>query len=119
MGGPPFSVGFAWRETSAALFGLTLRGSPHLAGQFGQWFPLSVVLLGTTALAIVLAGWLAPWRYRHRHEAHERRLARALVESWGADTLAPFVLRAHKSYFFTSDERALLAYRALGGVAIV
>ena len=73
MADQPFSLGFAWRETSAALFGLTVRGSPHLAGDFGQWFPLSIALLGTTALAIVLAGWLAPWRYRHRHEAHERK----------------------------------------------
>ena len=119
MADQPFSFGFAWRETSAALFGLTLRGSPHLSGQFGQWFPLSIVLLGTTALLIVLAGWLAPWRYRHRHEAHERMLARALVDSWGADTLAPFVLRADKSYFFSHDERAFLAYRVVGGVAIV
>jgi lysyl-tRNA synthetase class 2 len=119
MADQPFSLGFAWRETTAALFGLTVRGSPHLAGHFGQWFPLSMVFLGTTALAIVLAGWLAPWRYRHCHEAHERRLARALVEAWGADTLAPFVLRADKSYFFSADERAFLAYRVVGGVAIV
>jgi lysyl-tRNA synthetase class 2 len=119
MADQQFSFGFAWRETSSALFGLTLRGSPHLSGQFGRWFPLSIVLLGTTALLILLAGWLAPWRYRHRHEAHERELARALVDAWGADTLAPFVLRADKSYFFTPDERAFLAYRVVGGVAIV
>jgi lysyl-tRNA synthetase class 2 len=119
MADQPFSPGFAWRETSAALFGLTVRGSPHLSGPFGQWFPLSIALLGMTSLTIVLAGWLAPWRYRHRHEAHERQLARALVQSWGADTLAPFVLRADKSYFFSPDERAFLAYRVVGGVAIV
>ena len=35
------------------------------------------------------------------------------------DTLSPFVLRADKSYFFSDDERAFLAYRVLGGVAIV
>jgi lysyl-tRNA synthetase class 2 len=119
MADQPFSAGFAWRETSAALFGLTVRGSPHLAGDFGQWFPLSIALLGTTGLAIVLAGWLAPWRYRLRHEARERKLARALVDVWGADTLAPFVLRADKSYFFNEDESAFLAYRVVGGVAIV
>src|SRR5439155_1268783 len=38
---------------------------------------------------------------------------------WGADTLAPFVLRADKSYFFSEDNRAFLAYRVVGGVAIV
>src|SRR5581483_2347106 len=36
-----------------------------------------------------------------------------------ADTLAPFVLRADKSYFFCEGERAFLAYRVVGGVAIV
>jgi lysyl-tRNA synthetase class 2 len=119
MADQPFSAGFAWRETSAALFGLTVRGSPHLAGDFGQWFPLSIAMLGTTSLAIVLAGWLAPWRYRHRHLAHERKLARALVDVWGVDTLAPFVLRADKSYFFNEEANAFLAYRVVGGVAIV
>jgi lysyl-tRNA synthetase class 2 len=52
-------------------------------------------------------------------EARERALALELVREWGADTLAPFVLRADKSYFFTADERAFLAYRVVGGVAIV
>ena len=45
--------------------------------------------------------------------------ARSLVLAWGADTLAPFVLRADKSYFFSEDERAFLAYRVVGGVAVV
>ena len=37
----------------------------------------------------------------------------------GADTLAPFALRSDKSYFFAADESAFLAYRVVGGVAIV
>jgi lysyl-tRNA synthetase class 2 len=41
------------------------------------------------------------------------------VAAWGADTLAPFALRADKSYFFSEDDRAFLAYRVVGGVAIV
>ena len=35
------------------------------------------------------------------------------------DTLAPFALRADKSYFFSDDRSAFLAYRVTGGVAIV
>ena len=61
----------------------------------------------------------APWRYRQKQEAQEREAARGLVARWGADTLAPFVLRADKSYFFSEDERAFLAYRVVGGVAVV
>ena len=68
---------------------------------------------------MLLAEWLAPWRYRVRQEARERELVRSLVAAWGEDTLAPFVLRADKSYFFSESERAFLAYRVVGGVAIV
>ena len=43
----------------------------------------------------------------------------ALVADWGVDTLAPFVLRGDKSYFFTEDQRAFLAYKVVAGVAVV
>ncbi len=115
----PFSLGFSVDETSRALVGLNLRGSAHLSGDFGSWFPLSVLLLGLAAAGWLLVSWLAPWRYLHRQEARERALAHDLVQSWGADTLAPFVLRADKSYFFSEDERAFIAYKVVGGVAIV
>jgi len=114
-----FTLGFAGREIVRGLFGLELHGSPHLAGHFGDWFPLSLLLLGAAAMLWILAGWLAPWRHRVLQLERERELARTLVHAWGADTLAPFVLRRDKSYFFGDDERAFLAYRVVGGVAIV
>jgi lysyl-tRNA synthetase class 2 len=67
----------------------------------------------------VVAGWIAPWRHRVVQEERERSVARALVHAWGIDTLAPFVLRSDKSYFFSPDEEAFLAYRVVSGVAIV
>jgi lysyl-tRNA synthetase class 2 len=115
----PYTTGFALRETLRSLAGLSLSGSAHLSGAFGDWFPLSVLLLGLSALAILLAEWLAPWRYRLRQEARERELTRDLVAAWGTDTLAPFVLRSDKSYFFSDDEAAFLAYKVVGGIAIV
>ncbi len=115
----PFTLRFAGSEILRGLLGLNTRGSPHLAGAFGAWYPLSLLVLGLGATAWVVAGWLAPWRHRVRQEARERELARALVHAWGADTLAPFVLRRDKSYFFAEDGRAFLAYRVVGGVAIV
>ena len=84
-----------------------------------MWFPASVIILGLVAVVIVLAAWLAPWRYRLAHEARERELAHDLVATYGEDTLAPFALRADKSYFFSESERAFLAYRVVGGVAII
>ena len=55
----PFSVGFAVRETTRALVGLTLTGSPHLGGPFGKLFPVSVLLLGLAAVAVTVPAWLA------------------------------------------------------------
>ena len=114
-----FTLQFALREMTRGVFGFELHGSPHLAGSFGKWYPLSLLLLGVGATVWILAGWLAPWRHRVTQHERERELARALVHAWGVDTLAPFVLRTDKSYFFTDDEAAFLAYRVVGGVAIV
>src|SRR5712691_10517971 len=75
----PFSLGLAARETGSALVGLRLRGSAHLEGDFGSWFPLSVFIAGLAAGGWLLVGWIAPWRYRLRQEARERQLARDLV----------------------------------------
>jgi lysyl-tRNA synthetase class 2 len=115
----PLTLRFALRETLAGLFALNVRGSPHLIGPFGDWFPLSLLLLGIASTLWIVAGWIAPWRHRVVQEERERALARALVHTWGIDTLAPFVLRSDKSYFFTADEAAFLAYRVVSGVAIV
>jgi lysyl-tRNA synthetase class 2 len=114
-----FSWRFAGREILQDAVGLHVHGSPHLGGSFDAWFPLSLFLLAAAGTVWTVAGWLAPWRHRVRQEVHERELARALVHAWGADTLAPFVLRADKSYFFDEDEVAFLAYRVVGGVAVV
>jgi lysyl-tRNA synthetase, class II len=115
----PYTLGFAVREVTRSLAGLALTGSPHVGGGFGEWFPISIFIAGAASAGWLLASWLAPWRYRLRQEAREQETARALVAAWGADTLAPFVLRADKSYFFSEDERAFLAYRVVGGVAVV
>ena len=115
----PMTLRFALAETTRGLLGFHLHGSPHLNGTFGDWFPLSLLLLGIALVMWVLAAWVAPWRHRVRVEQHERELASALVQAWGIDTLAPFVLRADKSYFFDESESAFLAYRVVGGVAIV
>ena len=115
----PYSLDFALRETATALAGLHARGSEHLSGQFGKWFPLSVLLLGISGVLWLLASWLAPWRYRVDRREQEKERVRTLVGEHGIDTLSPFVLRSDKSYFFTPDERAFLAYTVIAGVAVV
>jgi len=113
----PFTLPFALRETGESLVGAELTASRHLTGDFASWFPLSVFLLGVVGMLWLLSAWVAPWRYRHSQEQRER--AHALVESFGFDTLAPFALRSDKSYFFSEDERAFLAYKVVAGVAVV
>ncbi len=115
----PYTLGFALRETGRSLAGLTLSGHGHLGDRFGDWFPFSVLIAGLLAAFSLLWAWLAPWRYRLRQGARERIRAQALVDAFGIDTLAPFALRRDKSYFFSEDERAFLAYRVVAGVAVV
>ena len=115
----PFTLAFALKETGESLIGAEVVGARHVGGEFGRWFPLSVLLLGVTAAFSLLWSWLAPWRYRLSQEGRERLRAQALVEEFGIDTLAPFALRGDKSYFFGEDERAFLAYKVVAGVAVV
>jgi lysyl-tRNA synthetase class 2 len=115
----PLTLRFVLREIAAGVLGLHLRGSPHHAVDFGKWYPLSLLLLAFGGTVWAVAGWIAPWRHRVRQDAHDRALALDLVRAWGSDTLAPFVLRSDKAYFFAPDERAFLAYRVVHGVAIV
>ena len=114
-----YSVWLAVKETSASIIGLEWNGSAHLTGEFGEWFGTSVFIVAVAGVALLLRAWLAPWRYRLLLPEHERKVAHELVAAWGADTLSPFALRADKSYFFSGDERAFLAYRVHGGVAVV
>jgi len=119
MADQPYSVEFALRVTGRALTGTSFTGANHLSGPVADWFPLSVFLLGAGSVAAMLLEWLGPWRYRLRRGVHELDLVRSLVATFGSDTLAPFALRSDKSYFFADDESAFLAYRVIGGVAIV
>jgi lysyl-tRNA synthetase class 2 len=119
MADQPWTPTFALQVTGRAVAGLSFRGAAHLSEPVSDWFPLSAFLLGWGAVALVLTEWLAPWRYRLQRDPHEHSLAHRLVTTWGADTLAPFALRADKSYFFSDDRAAFLAYRVVGGVALV
>jgi lysyl-tRNA synthetase class 2 len=118
-GNGAFGAGFALRETTRAFLGLGFRASTQLPGDMARWFAVSVLVLGLAGTAWVIHGWLRPWRYRLGQGTRARELTRALVDTWGADTLAPFALRGDKSYFISDDERAFLAYRVVAGVAVV
>ncbi len=119
MADTPFTLPFSLAVIGRAVAGLDFRGENHLSGPVADWLPISIFLLAFGATAFVLVEWLSPWRYRLRREHGDDEVAQAIVTAWGADTLSPFALRADKSYFFTPDRSAFLAYRVAGGVAIV
>ena len=88
-----FRFRFAAARSTSALLGLHLRGSPHLAGAFGAWFPLSLFLEGIGATSGSSRAGSRRGGIASRQEERERELVGALVRAWGADTLAPFTLR--------------------------
>ncbi|MDX6486016.1 MAG: lysyl-tRNA synthetase, class, partial [Gaiellaceae bacterium] len=73
------------------------------------------LLLGFRALHL----WLRPISQRVRQSAEERRIVRKLVHSHGDDSLAFFSLRRDKSYFFSPTRRSFVAYKVVGGCALV
>ena len=87
------------------------------------WFPeRGVETLGGISLllgAFALHLWLRPISERVRQSTGERRAARQLVEAYGRDSLAFFTLRRDKSYLFSPSRTSFLAYRVIGGAALV
>jgi lysylphosphatidylglycerol synthetase-like protein (DUF2156 family) len=71
-------------------------------------------------IAIVLAGVVALWAPPAplAGTAVERRRIWSLVDSTADDCIAPFALRRDKSYVFSPDGRAAVAYRVRFGVAV-
>ncbi len=82
---------------------------------------LEDVLAAATCVVAVRALylWLRPLSARVGQTVEERRTARRLVEVYGRDSLAFFTLRRDKSYLFSPNRRAFLAYRVVAGTALV
>ena len=59
------------------------------------------------------------WSARDPHTEDDWAHASRLVHTYGWDTLAYFALRDDKSFFFSSDGEAMIAYTYLGGYALV
>ncbi|HSD80848.1 MAG TPA: phosphatidylglycerol lysyltransferase domain-containing protein, partial [Solirubrobacteraceae bacterium] len=96
-----------------------LAGGDASAAVRGGWAGPLHVLLALVVLAAALAVravlWPAPPRDGHDDEEHAR--AASIVAEHGGDSLAPFALRADKAFFFAGG--GMLAYRTLGGTAVV
>jgi lysyl-tRNA synthetase, class II len=116
MRGGSFGVATTLRNVTFGLVGIDASNRP---GRFEHGLTISLASAAILCAAYVF--WLAlrPRDCAVSQIAADRRAARRLVERHGSDSLAYFALRRDKSYFFNEGRTAFLAYRAVGGVALV
>ncbi len=88
----------------SAFFERAFRGSLFAAGLLG-------VIIGLTLLFRPIVA-----RAEQGQDAWEK--ASRIVHSYGSDTLAYFALRDDKSFFFSSDGEAMIAYTYVGRYAL-
>jgi len=86
---------------------------------FARFFPDALLFLGVAGLLWVAILVFRPLAARHPHNESDWDHARRLVHMYGWDTLAYFALRDDKSFFFCSDDKAMLAYTYMGGYGLV
>ncbi|MDN5931714.1 MAG: phosphatidylglycerol lysyltransferase domain-containing protein, partial [Pseudonocardia sp.] len=103
------------------LGGLVGLDGPYTYGTpfFAEFFPLALVALGVAGLGAFLVLLFRPLAARGPHTESDWDHANRLVRTYGWDTLAYFSLRDDKSFFFSSDGEAVLAYTYLRGYALV
>jgi lysyl-tRNA synthetase class 2 len=111
---PLLGLGAGLAGITAIAVSEDLRGVdlPHRAADALTGIGIAV---GITALFY----WLRPLGQAVAQTGGERRVARALVEAYGSDSLSFFALRRDKSYLFSPTRRAFLAYRVVAGTALV
>jgi lysyl-tRNA synthetase, class II len=111
---PLLGLGMALLAIGAIAVSEELRGAelPHRAADALTGAGL---IVGVAALYL----WLRPFGHAVAQTVGERRLARALVDTYGSDSLSFFALRRDKSYLFSASRRAFLAYRVVAGTALV
>ena len=106
----------ALRQVLHGMLGVDVQTPP---GRFAHTLTISLAV--ATLVGAVYVVWLAvrPRDMVRGGDALERRDARRIVERSGCDSLSYFALRRDKAYFFNRRRTAFLAYRAVGGVALV
>ena len=88
------------RPTCAVILGIELHGG-EIPDRLSDVFTALGFLLGFGALYL----WLRPLSQVVAQTVGERRVARALVDAYGHDSLSFFALRRDKSYFFSPTRR--------------
>ncbi len=111
---PLLAIGAVVAAIAAVWVAIELRGA-DLPDRISDSLTGLGLFVGFTALFL----WLRPISLAVRQTVGERRVARALVDAYGQDSLSFFSLRRDKSYFFSPTRRSFLAYRVVAGAALV
>ena len=99
---------------------LGLDGPYEYTGRFFEdFFPAALLALGIAGLLILSLLLFRAIARRDAPTEADREHARRLVRLYGSDTLDYFALRPDKSYFFSSDGEAMVAYTYESGYALV
>jgi lysyl-tRNA synthetase, class II len=107
------ATGLALVSATGATLALEARGARY--DRTADVLMAVALLVGFRALHLLLR----PLSNRVRQSAEERKRARELVRAHGDDSLAFFALRRDKNWFFSPTRRSFLAYRVVGGAALV
>ncbi|MCW2529165.1 MAG: lysS [Pseudonocardiales bacterium] len=109
-----------WGGLRTIAQGLIGIGSPYHYERrfFRDFFPTALLTLGVVGLVGIAYLLFRPLRARQPHTETDWAHAERLVHQYGSDTLAFFALREDKSFFFSSDGEAFIAYTYLGGFAL-
>jgi lysyl-tRNA synthetase, class II len=86
---------------------------------FEDFFPAALLALGIAGLAVASFLVFRAVAQRSATTGADRTRAEDLVHRYGSDSLAYFALRDDKSYFFSSDGEAMVAYTFVSGYALV
>jgi lysyl-tRNA synthetase len=103
------------------VYGLVGADGPYAYQRefFREYFPRALLMFGILGALGVAFLLFRPLRARQPHTGDDWAHAERIVHAYGSDTLAYFALRHDKSFFFSSDSEALIAYTYLGGFALV
>jgi lysyl-tRNA synthetase class 2 len=111
---PLLAIVTALGAAGAVILGVELHGG-ELPNRLSDVFTALAFLFGFAALFL----WLRPLTHAVAQTVGERRVARAIIDAYGEDSLSFFALRRDKSYFFSPTRRSFLAYRVVAGAALI
>jgi lysyl-tRNA synthetase class 2 len=93
------------------------RGTAHFVGR-DLLFKYTLVIAAGAVMAYMLFLIFRPHRPPPEHTWDEEETARKILETHGGDSLSYFNTRKGKSFFFLGED-CFLAYRVVGGMALI